>query len=105
MAPVEDVSGLSPLSQDLTNWIVSRIYVLDFMTTALTSLWISAVPTDEEIDDRIQGIREAIRPAIDLLPDPDRHGVSAFFAEKMNRIERQIKESRARISPSVKVVQ
>jgi hypothetical protein len=75
-------------------WALSRIHVLDFMTTVLATLWISAAATEEEIADRIQGIRAAMEPAFDLLPNPDRSEASAFFAEKMDRIERSIAKAR-----------
>jgi hypothetical protein len=99
------MTALPPSSNEYDNWILSRLQVLDYVTTVLISLWLSAVPTDAEVADRIEGIRAATLPAIDRLPEPDRHEARAFFTAKMDRIERSIKESRARIAPPVRSMQ
>jgi hypothetical protein len=82
---------------DQNNIILARLYVLDFMTTALLANWLSAAPTNAEVTDRIEGIRMSLQPAIDKLPDPIRGEAEEFFTDKINRVDRDIRTIRATI--------
>ena len=91
-------------------WIIAKLFVLQYLTTCMLSLWLSAAPSDEEVTARVEAIRTTVQDGIAQdgvaqLSDGIRSQASAFLAEMLDRVEHDIKKNRAAISAAPRVTQ
>jgi hypothetical protein len=87
------------------DWIVAKLYVVERLTSALLGLWVSALPSDEEVAARIAAVRESAQAGVFHFPDDIRRQASALLAETLERVEQDIKRHRAAISAAPRAVQ
>jgi hypothetical protein len=90
---------------EMNNWLVAKLYVVERLASALLGLWVSAVPSDEEVTARIAAVRSSAQAGIAALPNDVRDLASSFLAETLDQCEQNIKSRRAAISTTPRAMQ
>jgi hypothetical protein len=94
-----------PSQSKINEHLLTKLFVIERITIALLSLWVSAVPSDEEAAARIDAIRTTTQTGINYLSDAAREQATRILTETLDRVEAQIKQRRAAISAAPKGVQ
>src|ERR1700722_10733824 len=87
-----------PSQPEINEFFLTRLFVVEQITMALLSIWVSAVPSDDEVVARIDAIRSSIQTGLDGFSDAAREQGIRLLTEKLDRVEVEIKRRRAAIA-------
>jgi hypothetical protein len=85
---------------ELNDLLLAAIVVQERITSCMLSLWLTAIPTDEEYRARLGAIRSSALTGLNGLPQGFSERATLLLRETIDQIDTEIRKARTSIVPS-----
>jgi hypothetical protein len=84
---------------ELNDLLLAAIVVQERITSCMLSLWLTAIPTDEEYRARLGAIRSSALTGLNGLPQGVSERATLLLRENIDQIDMEIRKARTSIVP------